>query len=215
MKLDYHPISVTSGEKVPYFSQWESRELVQSIVNRTATARDDPNWVRSGAPSVDEYAKWAGHLCGIACLRMILASYCDVVPPAYSLAMQAKEWGAYTEQSGDIRGLIYQPLVEMVQAEYGLQASVFQGESVEALLELKQRSDFVIASVHHSIRTPEILPPKKGGHLVLIHGTTAKSSFVLHNPSGHTPAAQENAVVSSHAFDKFFAGRGITIQRKV
>ena len=214
MKAKNQQSVVTPCKEVPYYSQWESRDLVWSIVNRTATAKDDPNWARSGAPSVDQYAKWAGHLCGIACLRMILASYGTVPPPAYNLAMKIKKWGGYAERSGGIIGLIYQPMVKMVRAEYGIQASVFTDASTRDLLELKQESDFVVASVHHSIRTPDQSPPKKGGHLVLIHGTIAEVGFVLHNPSGHTLETQENAIVAFRDFNKFFAGRGILIQRK-
>ena len=200
------------GRNVPYYSQWESHSLIQAIIQRTATAMDDVLWAQSGAPDLKTYAEWSGHLCGIACLRMILAAYEIPPPPAFSLAMRAKKFGAYVEAPDGIKGLIYQPFIEMLKADYGITGRTFVHKSVEDLKTLKSQNDFVITSVHHTIRSPHYNPPSKGGHLVLIHDQSARGEFIFHNPSGDTPESQQNAVVQSYDFERFFAGRGITIQ---
>ena len=59
---------------VPYFAQWESQELVSKFLENPQCAFEDPNWHFSGAETAEEYARWSRHLCGIACLKMILAA---------------------------------------------------------------------------------------------------------------------------------------------
>lgn len=58
----------------PYFGQWESAERIGDILSGALAAGDDPLWPRSGAGSAAEYAIWADHLCGVACLRMALGA---------------------------------------------------------------------------------------------------------------------------------------------
>ncbi len=76
--------------------------------------------------------------------------------------------------------------------------------------EILARSRFFIASVSSSIRWPEREPPRKGGHLVLVTAASDEG-FCFHNPSGHTSATQENAVLAPADFDRFFANRGIAV----
>jgi hypothetical protein len=66
---------------VPYYSQWESPELVGEIVTGRISATEDPLWHRSGAADPAEYAWWAGRLCGVACLRMALHHWYGMTPP--------------------------------------------------------------------------------------------------------------------------------------
>lgn len=64
--------------------------------------------------------------------------------------------------------------------------------------------------VSSSIRWPEREPPSKGGHLVLVTAASDQG-FRFHNPSGHTSATQENAMLAPADFDRFFANRGIAV----
>lgn len=205
---------ICRSKSVPYFSQWESRELAPAVIAEgpTATLRHDPRWASSGAHSVEEYAAWAWHLCGMACLKMILAARTGRVTPTLELARVCVKYGGYTVDpvSAEIKGLIYAPFVRFVRAEFGLQAEVITHISARAIPALIARADYFIASVHSSIRWPERTPPAKGGHLVLVIGI-CDDAVLFHNPSGHDPRSQEYATMSLQRFDDFFAGRGIAI----
>jgi hypothetical protein len=99
------------AKSVPFFSQWESRELTSDVLARgTSALADDPNWATSGATSLDEYVEWAAHLCGMACLKMILAARTQRVFPILALARLCTRYGGYqVGHDGQIKGLIYAP----------------------------------------------------------------------------------------------------------
>ncbi|CAM5575467.1 hypothetical protein SMICM304S_11699 [Streptomyces microflavus] len=60
--------------QVPVHTQFASAELVGAIVEGGLDPAEDPGWAESGAGSREEYARWAGHLCGMTCLRMALGA---------------------------------------------------------------------------------------------------------------------------------------------
>ncbi len=194
---------------VPYFCQWESAHLAGQIIRKELRLEDDPAWRDSGARDVDEYARWASHVCGMACLKMVLAARSGQVHPTLALARRSMPHGAYTEQDGQIKGLIYAPFVRFVAQEFGLAAEVRVGLRANELPELMARAEYFMASVHPWIRWPDREPPAKGGHLVLVTRATA-DSVTFHNPSGES-GQQADAVVPLQVFDTFFAGRGVAI----
>ena len=59
---------------VPYYSQWESPDLVPQFLDGSMASAADPRWAASGARTPAEYGFWAPRVCGLACLRMILSS---------------------------------------------------------------------------------------------------------------------------------------------
>jgi len=198
---------------VPYFSQWESRDLTAAVVAEGAKAAlvRDPLWASSGAATQAEYVEWADHVCGMACLKMMLAARTGQVVPTLELARGCTQHGGYVRQpDGGIKGLIYAPFTRYVAAQFGMAAEVVVGVDAAALPDILDRAEFFMASVHPGIRWPEREPPGRGGHLVLVHRATA-GRIVFHNPSGHDRAAQENAVLAPAAFDRFFAGRGVAV----
>ncbi|MER9948429.1 C39 family peptidase [Mesorhizobium sp. M0047] len=172
--------------------------------------RRDPLWQGSGAETVDEYAVWAANICGMACLKMILASRGEIVP-TIELARRCTDYGGYVVKEGSIKGLIYAPFVSFVKESFGLRAKVMTSVATADIPAILERSRFFIASVSSSIRWPESEPPSKGGHLVLVTAASAKG-FRFHNPSGHTSATQANAVLAPADFDRFFANRGISVE---
>lgn len=199
-----------SAAKVPYFSQWESLDRAEDILNGTLPLAEDPNWARSGAADAAEYARWANHVCGMACLKMVLAARTGRAPAILDLARGAAGHGAYVVEGESIRGLIYAPFVAFVRAEFGLSAQIVTGIGARGIPGVLRGAAFFIASVHPSIRCPESDPPAKGGHLVLVHGQ-GDGMLVFHNPSGHDPASREAVALPVVTFDRFFAGRGIAI----
>ena len=58
---------------VLYFSQWESAALAERFADGSLPLMDDPRWAASGARTPAEYQYWARKVCGLACLKMILA----------------------------------------------------------------------------------------------------------------------------------------------
>lgn len=199
---------------VPYFCQWESRDRVATVLDEGAAAAlpRDPLWQASGAHSIEEYVAWASHVCGMACLKMILAHRTGRVVPTLELARACTRHGGYTvdAESGDIKGLVYAPFVKFVRQDHQIDAEVSKQVTVAELPVLLRRAQFFIASVHPWIRWPEREPPGRGGHLVLVLAADAER-IVFHNPSGDTTAAQEYASLSPAQFETFFAGRGIAV----
>ncbi|MCJ9720307.1 C39 family peptidase [Agrobacterium sp. SHOUNA12C] len=200
------------ADEVPYFSQWETPDMTLAVVAKgSAALLDDPLWHQSGADTVEEYAHWAVNLCGMACLKMILAKRGEL-HPTLALARACTQYGGYVvgEDGTCIKGLIYAPFVRMVTERFGLKAEVVTGVEAAAIRALLSRGQFFMASVHHSIRWPEQAPPSKGGHLVLVTSASGQGTR-FHNPSGHDWASQADVTLPLPIFDRFFANRGIVV----
>ena len=195
---------------VPYFSQWESAALASRFISGDIQVGDDPLWTSSGATSQAEYAEWANHICGMACLKMILAARTGTVYPTMELTRMAVEFGAYVVREGVIHGMIYAPFVKMLKGRFGIDAEVLTGIDATGIASILKPGSLFIASVHPSIRRLEPAPPKKGGHLVLVTGTTP-DKIVFQNPSGHSIETQRDAAAATALFGEFFAGRGVLI----
>jgi hypothetical protein len=196
---------------VPYYSQWESRHLVTEFISNTRSALDDPLWASSGAACVADYALWARHICGMACLKMLLEARTGVVHPTFELLRRAIHYGAYVVEGDDIRGMIYAPATEMLRRDCDVESEVITHIQAQDIPSLVSPGEFFIASVHPTIRWPDCEPPGKGGHLVLVTETTG-DALTFHNPSGDTPASQEHALMHVDNFERYFSGRGILIR---
>jgi hypothetical protein len=200
---------MSAVETPPYCGQWESPALIGDIITGACRAEDDPAWAESGAASPAEYARWADHLCGVACLRMALAARGITPPRARDLARILTGYGAYVEQEdGNIRGLIYAPAITWLAEAHAMPAEIILDRAAEDIPPLLANGGFFIASVHPAIRRPTEPAPGKGGHLVLVFGA-AQGALRLHNPSGHDADSQCDARVTIADFARFFARRGI------
>ncbi|HGM5806368.1 TPA: C39 family peptidase [Serratia marcescens] len=195
---------------VPYECQWASPELAADLIAGRMTLAQDENWGRSGARDRAEYVEWANHVCGMACLKMVLSHRDGEAPPLLELARRSLPYGAYVREGERIKGLIYAPFVEYVREQFALQAEVKVGLEAADVSALLSQYRYFIASVHPSIRRPESLPPQRGGHLVLITAADTQS-VTFHNPSGDSPATRERVQLPLNRFTPFFAGRGIAI----
>jgi len=145
----------------------------------------------------------------MACFRMALLARDRAAPTLYELAVGCLEYGAYTEEPGRPRGLIYRPFAEYARDKHGLRADVITELDAARLMAELDAGRLVIASVHAEIRRPQNDPPKTGGHLVLVTGH-ADDLVTFHNPSGHTPEAGV-ATLPMPVFDRFAAHRGIAL----
>lgn len=201
---------MTSPSGVPYYSQWESPELVPRFVDGSLAASADPRWAASGARTPAEYGFWSRRVCGLACLRMILASRGARVPPMMTLVERALAWRAYIPDGERVIGLIYRPFADWVGAEFGIDARVRPELTIGEIAGSATPATPVIASVHPWIRWPDRTPPAAGGHLVLVTGA-AGGLVRLHNPSGLPGSSQRDALIPAAVFGRFFAGRGVVV----
>ncbi|MCD9145470.1 C39 family peptidase [Streptomyces albireticuli] len=199
-----------TAHPVPYYSQWESPDLVPAFITGSRQVSTDPLWQKSGAATPEEYAFWAPRMCGVACLRMALDFWGLPVPPSVPLVGELQEAGAYIRDGDQVKGLIYQPFASFVTARWGAYArAAAELPATEIRAEIA-RGRLVMVSVHKSVRTPEVTPPSRGGHLVLVVGAR-DGGVLLHNPSGLPGRSQEFAPVSWTALDRFYAGRGVVL----
>lgn len=195
----------------PYRAQWESADLVAAFLAGRHPGTD-PLWRASEAASAAEYALWADHLCGCACLQMVLGAHGRPVPPIHAIRRAVQDAGGYVvEPDGAIRGLIYAGAVAWL-AERGIAASIALDVAADDIPGLVAGGGLFIASVHGAIRWPDRDPPRRGGHLVLVFGVAGDGALRFHNPSGDTPASRADARLPPAAFGRFFAGRGILIR---
>ncbi|CAI1507839.1 Uncharacterised protein [Serratia proteamaculans] len=195
---------------VPYVCQWATPELAADLIAGRVTLADDVNWARSGARDRAEYIEWANHVCGMACLKMVLSHRDGEAPSLLELARRSLPYGAYVREGERIKGLIYAPFVDYVREQFALESEVRVGIEPEDLPQVLSQRRYFIASVHPGIRRPEQTPPQRGGHLVLV--TAAEADCVtFHNPSGDSPATRQQVTLPLSSFGRFFAGRGIAI----
>jgi hypothetical protein len=200
-------------EAVPYFCQWESRELARQILEKQINTDDDPNWKASGAKTKKEYHDWSWSACGMACTKMILAHRTGKIVPIVDLGKQCTEYGGYTMPLENSVGLYYKPYITFVEKELNWKAKIVQGMTFQELMHELGKGNYVIAGVSPQIRYPQSKPKVKGGHLVLMVGyDKIKQEFYLHNPSGISKETQEYAALKFSDFKKFFSGRGIVVQ---
>ena len=194
----------------PCRAQWESADLVAEFLAGRDRATD-PLWRASGAADAAEYALWADHLCGAACLQMALGARGRPVPPIHAVRRGVQAEGGYVVQpDGAIRGLIYAGAVAWLAGQ-GIGARILLDLEAAAIPPLVGAGALFIASVHGGIRWPDRDPPARGGHLVLVFGTDGQGRLRFHNPSGDTPSARCDARLAPGDFARFFAGRGILI----
>jgi hypothetical protein len=195
---------------IPPLTQYASPALVAAITYGGQPAAEDPRWPESGAPDRATYAAWCARWCGMACFRMALLARDGVAPTLYELATGCMEYGAYTDEPGCPRGLIYRPFAQYARDKHGLRAEVITDLDPARLAAELDGGRLIIASVHPEIRRPHIEPPGTGGHLVLVTDH-ADGLVTFHNPSGHLPEAVV-ATLPMRVFDSFAARRGIALQ---
>ncbi|MFD3842463.1 hypothetical protein ACFWWC_40380 [Streptomyces sp. NPDC058642] len=110
---------------VPIVTQYATADLIGNIAYDGHDPAHACAWDTTGAPTQSAYARWCRHMCGIACLRMVLLHRDGQAPSLFKLLTGARHYNAYVQQAGgDIKGLIYAPFAQYVQATHALWPSV-------------------------------------------------------------------------------------------
>jgi hypothetical protein len=200
---------VTVTHSVPYVSQFASADLVEGFVTDVVPLSTDPRWAETGAADVVQYAWWARRMCGMACLRMVLAARGVTATSLVELAEECARHGGYVRHDdGRVDGLIYAPFARWVCERFRIGVEVRTALPVAEVRSLVNAGTLVMASVHPWLRWPDRTPPARGGHLVLVVGTTPET-LLVHNPSGLPGESQEYAEVPTEVFGTFYAERGV------
>lgn len=203
-------MNIAIRHEVPYYSQWESADLVPDLLAGRVKAEDDPFWRRFGAESAEEYAFWSWRICGMACLRMAL-EYWGLEPPnPMALVREFEDAGAYVRRDDGVDGLIYAPFASRAAERWGLETEVRGELAAEEIPRFLNDGKLVMLSVHPSIRVPGSTPPGRGGHLVLAVGCSP-GHLQIHNPSGLPGTSQRFAEVAWPELLAFYAGRGVVL----
>ena len=205
---------VFKHEDMPYFSQWISRELVGDIIAGRLPAEEDPLWKSSGAESPADYEFWAKNICGMACLRMILAYRGMEAPPLVQMAKECAAAGGYKVRGDGIEGLYYDPFVKYISLRFGLEGRTKSPLSLEEIVKGTLEGHIFVVSVHYSLREAlEGYDGPRGGHLVVVSGVDTKGNCLyINNPSGDRAETQRNFKIGFDLFRPYFAGRGILIK---
>ncbi|MDJ0461713.1 hypothetical protein [Streptomyces sp. H27-C3] len=107
--------------------------------------------------------------------------------------------------------MIYAPLATYAEEAHALPTTVHRHLAPAEILEHLDERRTVMASVHYEVRNPDCPAPGRRGHLVLITARTPDSEGVhFHKPSGTTPDSRA-ANLPLGAFERFFAGRGVSL----
>jgi hypothetical protein len=207
---------------IPYYSQFESPELVEDIITGKMPAKNDPRWAESGAETPEEYESFAWQICGMACLKMILAGLFKMEDhPLAILAKEAKRFGVYRSNSNpnahdNLDGMFHRPMIKYLK-KFNFNGNLLRHVGRNSIAYHINNNHFVIASVHHYIRDDNPPPNGKSGHLVLVLGFVIKAGkvagFIINNPSGFkSNSSQEHFFVPMKNWKKCFSGNVITIR---
>ena len=211
---------------VPYYSQWESKELVSDFLSGNLKAEDDPKWNKSGAKNKLEYTNWSWNACGMACFQMIYAHMVGKKIPLVELCRLSLNFGCYKvvkryfnkgNYAESLPGMFYKPFIEFLRKEFNIKAVVSTALVIGEITKAIGQGNFVIASVNASIRSSDKNTKKifRGGHLVLVFGYDSfKKELIIHNPSGLPHKSQEYVRIKIEDFKKYFSYRGIIINSK-
>lgn len=206
--------------KIPSFTKWESSNLVDDIRQNKISAKDDPLWKESGAENLFEYESYSWQICGMICLKMILAA---INPnkkyPSIYLAKKAEKFGVYKKNNNpdlkqNLDGMFHIPFLKFIGNFdlFGFRKTMVRDYQLCYYL---NKQFFVMTSVSEDFA----LNQKKGGHMVVVVGYEIKnkkiSGFYVNNPSGKSEKIQAYFFVKKETWDNNFSGNVICISKLV
>lgn len=156
------------------------------------------NYQQEGFDSLEEASAWTQRICGLACLKMIIARITGDVVPLKTLLDQGLAVDGYIKGIG----WVHQGLLD-VASSYGITGLCQSiGTELDLIDAALQQRHLVMASVSCGFK-----PEKKGGHLVLIIGSQ-KGRFIVHHPSAEENEQWPHHVIDRRRFLKSFSVNG-------
>ena len=207
--------TVSVSNKVPFISQFANPEYAEEVLKNGKEAVTDPSWPQTGANTAEEYATWSTTMCGMACTAMALHYYYGASKPIVELARDALENGVYAE-GVELSAMKYQEYVQWIK-KYNVKASIYTKLSLAGIKYLLAEGELVVVSVNPNIRGYNTAPEvQKGGHLVLVTGYDSDNrTLTINNPSGFVSlSSHHHHVLSEEVFKKYFAGRGLSLNKQ-
>jgi hypothetical protein len=205
---------------IPYYAQVASPEWAEAVFDCGADPRGDPRWTEWAARDPEEYAHWCSRACGPVCVKMCVESMGGAVKPVMAWVRQGLVLEGYEVKPGadgqpvEI-GWKHATLAGLI-ASAGFYARPMRIANLE-MVEHLSAGHLLIASVSYEIGTLRPVT-QRGGHLVVVTGVDRQDGetthFILHNPSGRTPALRENAAVPAGRFFQAYAGRAIVVSER-
>lgn len=204
-----------TGNEIPSFTQWESKNLIDKIIKGKMDTKNDPLWGESWAQSPEEYETYSWQICGMACLKMILKSVNKEKDyKLIGLAKDAEKYWVYKRNNNpdpkvNLDGLFHKKFLSFIRT-FWLKWKLKSWTKEHYISHLLMRNYFIIASVHPSIREESIISNSKTWHLVLLVGFRIRNwkiqGFFINNPSGYFEKSQQKHFVNIANWRKVFSG---------
>lgn len=213
LKSSLLPHAPVISNNVTFASQFANPQWAEKILKDKLSKTSDPDWVQSGAVSVEEYETWVTTTCGMACTVMALDYFKKGTCQTIMLAKDALTHQVYHEHAGKLSNMCYREYVHWVK-KYHLSAQVYSKLTLNGLKYLLSNQVLVMVSVNPNIRGYATASKEQvGGHLVLVTGyNDTNGTITLHNPSGFVSSnTHYNHTMDYRYFETYFAGRGITL----
>jgi Peptidase_C39 like family len=164
-------------------------------------------WVTFGSTK-EEYEKWAGEICSIACCRSLILAKCGDAPSLWELTQQAIKMGVFLDEGTSIKGAFHKPLAQLL-AMHDIVAQLFQKETEAAIWNLSERYPIII-SIDLSKYTTSA-----GSHLVLITDIDLISEqYIVHDSASTLCNVGYDCRVSRSQLSKISNGRGLIIKTR-
>lgn len=156
------------------------------------------NYKLEGFKSLKDARAWTRRICGLACLKMVIAKKTGQSIPLKTLLDQGLSVDGYMQGVG----WIHQGLVDIAE-QYGVTAQCQSiGDQLEVVDAAINRGQLVIASVSCGFNQK-----KKGGHLVLVIGAE-KDGFIIHHPSSDKNEQWPHHFINKAQFKECFSENG-------
>lgn len=171
---------------VPYFSQ----------------RLDEYNFQSEGFADLESALDWTDRICGLACVKMVLAYFSGHVVPLRQLLDAGLRGQAYRQGVG----WIHKGLVELAAA-YGVEGRTESvGTDLYLIGDYVRAGEIVVASVGDCLDGR-----RRGGHLVTITESTG-DGFLVHHPSSCKECEWPDFYVSRERLSACLSERGNIIR---
>lgn len=167
-------------------------------------------WLNFGSTRM-EYERWAPHICGICCIKMIGDTLgLTNNESLHSLTMECFNGkGFILDGRGEIAGAFHHPLLRLLTSR-GLNGEVLGNIEIDTILRAIDLGDYVILSVD----LVKINSSLNGSHLVLIYGYDDNlKEFILHDCSNVISSNGRGVKLKINELDRISNGKGLVIYK--